>query len=432
MTLLSRRTFAAAVPALAAAGASKAATAPQPPGLGPLSGAALHADVVRYADFPTHRTATPGDVARSDWIYDELRLAHQTVRRMPFSITRHDLTSYGLVIDGHRFAPLDAYPLWQPINTPADGVTGPLTMAGSNRTGMRDAIAYLEVDGLIELSLLPQQLGEAARQGARAAVVMAVTPSGELFGHGLRAPPALPTLMVGAKHRERLLAAATAKAQAKVLIQSEAAANAQAYEVEGRLDRGLKRIVVSTPTSAWFASAGERGPGVALFLGLARWLAGRQGEVSYTFVASSGHELYGLGKRSYLEAHAPKPAYTLAWLHLGASIAVYEFERAPDGIRSTGRAQRGSRLLTNDDGLLSLLQHSFQGVGQFEPRKSTDARGELGLMFEAGYRAFGFEGGHAYFHAPNDLPFVTGSDILEPVGDALRRTLLALEAGAAT
>jgi hypothetical protein len=288
------------------------------------------------------------------------------------------------------------------------------------------------VDGLIELSLLPRQLAEAARQGARAAVVMAVTPSGELFGHGLRAPPALPTMMVGAKHRERLLAAANAKAQARVLIQSQATANAQAYEVEGRLDRGPKRIVVSTPTSAWFASAGERGPGVALFLGLARWLAGRQSAVSYTFVASSGHELYGVGKKSYLEAHAPKPAETLAWLHLGASIAVYEFERTPDGMRSTGRAQRGSRLLTNDDGLLGMLQSSFQGVGQFEPRKSTDARGELALMFDAGYRAFGFEGGHAYFHAPNDLPFVTGPDILEPVGNALRRTLLALEAGTAT
>ncbi|MCZ8282944.1 MAG: hypothetical protein O9286_11965 [Aquidulcibacter sp.] len=424
---LSRRAVLVGLPSLVSACATRqAAAAANMNPSDPLSGAALYADLEYYASHDSHRTGTPGDLARSDWIARELERAGHVVRRLPFGFERHDLTAHRLAVDGMKFAPLDAYPLWDPVPTGADGVSGPLRLAEAAGPG---SIACLEVDGIGGLARLSANLTRLSDRGTRAVVAVTVTPSGELFGHGLRTPLPLPVMLVGSKHMEFLRAAAVRGAQTQLLIESTRTPDAQAYKVEGRLERGPRRIVVSTPTSAWFASAGERGPGVALFLGLARWMAGRAGEspVSATFIASSGHELYGAGKKSYLEDAAPSPTETLAWIHLGASIAVYGFERGPTGLRANGRRQLGTQLLTNDDRLLSLLQSRFAGVENLTPRRATTARGELALMFEAGYRAFGFEGAHAYFHAPNDLPFVTGPELLESVGRALQQCILALE-----
>ena len=87
--------------------------------------------------------------------------------------------------------------------------------------------------------------------------------------------------------------------------------------------------MISTPYSAWFKAGGERGPGVALFLALARWAAKHPTEDSYLFVASSGHELGGAGIKSFMDKYAPPPDQVTCWLHLGASISAYDWEKTP-------------------------------------------------------------------------------------------------------
>jgi hypothetical protein len=53
--------------------------------------------------------------------------------------------------------------------------------------------------------------------------------------------------------------------------------------------------------------------------------------------------------------------------------------------------------------------------------------GELAQLAARGYKAFGVVGAHPYHHAPGDTDRSTGPEILEPVGQALLRTLAALE-----
>jgi hypothetical protein len=43
------------------------------------------------------------------------------------------------------------------------------------------------------------------------------------------------------------------------------------------------------------------------------------------------------------------------------------------------------------------------------------------------YPCFGIAGGHTLFHSPGDLPETTSAAMLEPVGQALLRTLVDLE-----
>ena len=105
-----------------------------------------------------------------------------------------------------------------------------------------------------------------------------------------------------------------------------------------RLDRGRRTIMVTTPSSGWFHCAGERGPGIALWLALARWAAQRKSAVSYQFVASSGHELDGVGLREFMRREPPRQADLLCWLHLGAGIATYDYKKTENGLERLGAA----------------------------------------------------------------------------------------------
>jgi hypothetical protein len=277
-----------------------------------------------------------------------------------------------------------------------------------------------------------QSLKTAAAAGAVGAVGIYETQSGELFGHNLYQPMPLPTVVAGAKDFAALKQAAERGAKASLHIAGRADPQARAFEVVGKLDRGKKLIVISTPYSAWFRAAGERGPGVALWLALARWAARRKSDVSYLFVASSGHELQGAGITSFVEHHAPKPEQVHCWCHLGASIAAYDYERTPGGLKKLNRASNACRLMTNRNDLLPVLTDAFQNVERLKPQFNERPAGELILMAQKGYRAFGFAGSHPYFHAPSDLPEIaTGPEILEPVGQALVKALTTIEMEAA-
>ena len=86
-------------------------------------------------------------------------------------------------------------------------------------------------------------------------------------------------------------------------------------------------MVVTTPISGWFVCGGERGPGVALLLGLARQLAdatavstGTEGCFTYHFAGTSAHEFnvaegnlgLVLTKRA-LERFGLEPANVRVW-----------------------------------------------------------------------------------------------------------------------
>jgi hypothetical protein len=271
---------------------------------------------------------------------------------------------------------------------------------------------------------------DAAKAGALAVIGIVDNPSGEIVGcntmvNGGASWP-IPVLVTSSRNEQALLAAVKYRGEVVLKIEGTENLQAEAKNVVGRLNRGKELIIVSTPQSGWFRCAGERGVGVALFLGLARWAGQRQTNTSYLFVSTSGHELGAQGVRSFLNEMAPPVENVRCWLHLGASMAAWRWEKNGYGWRQLSEPNNDQRYLRCTSDLLPILEDAFSDVQGLNP---LDGRtlGELSAIMEKGYRAFGFFGAHHFFHTPEDGPEVTAPELLEPLSISLTKALAAIE-----
>ena len=230
-------------------------------------------------------------------------------------------------------------------------------------------------------------------------------------------PWPIPFLLAGRKADQALKPGGSAS----VLIDGEDDPAAQAFEVIGNLDGGGRRIVVSTPYSGWFHCAGERGPGVALWLALARWAATRK--ANWTFVASSAHELNGVGIHRFVDKIAPPPGDVACWLHLGAGIATYAYEPKAGGIRKLPTVSPMRKLYTVPR-FEGVLRDAFSDLPDLKPIVTDKPEGEMIVMAQKGYPVMGFAGGSEFHHMPGDMPGrITGPELLEPIARALAKAL---------
>ena len=188
--------------------------------------------------------------------------------------------------------------------------------------------------------------------------------------------------------------------------------SAEAFDVVATIGNGKKHIVISTPSSGWFRCGGERGPGIALWLGLAGWASHRDSNARYTFIATSAHELGQQGMRHILGSESLRPKHVDAWLHLGSSIAAHGTER---------------RLMTNRKEWLPGLARQFGSFNGLKPEVTDKPGGELSQLAALGYGCFGILGGHTLSHSPGDNAQATSAELLGPVGEALLRTLAEIE-----
>jgi hypothetical protein len=403
-----------------------------------MKGEALYRDIITYCGFGDHRTATEADLRTADWLALRLTESGVPAALFPYRLNQFFLERHGLTVDGRA---VDSFPLWPPKATEGSPLKAPLALAPQNPAAARQAgglggkIALVEVP--VRGASVTPSTGHVeivqALVSAGVVGIVAVTPSpmGELVAlNSMRGPEPwpVPILLVGSKDARVLTGAAERAALAQMVIEGRHDPNAVSNEVGGRLDRGAEIVVVSTPYSGWFRCAGERGPGVALFLAVAGWAATRKSGPSYVFVASSAHELDGLGIRGFIKDHAPEPERVKSWLHLGAGIATYEYEALPDGVRRLDRPSSLRRLMTNDPALAPLLEKHFGSMPGLKPIVSDRPGGEMVLMARTGYKVWGFAGGSAFHHMPGDLPErITGPELLEPVGLAIIEVLKELE-----
>jgi hypothetical protein len=191
---------------------------------------------------------------------------------------------------------------------------------------------------------------------------------------------------------------------------------------------GAPTFVVSTPYTGWFTTAGERGPGLALFLGLARWVAARRSGANYLFVAIAAMELGTLGERAFLDAanHPPPPDAVAAWLHLGAGIVTWGVERdGPGWVRTA--PEYGVSIATPGP-LASAVACGLEHAGRFLAVPPVLAGGSLEAVFAAGYDAFGLQGTNDLYHTAADVLDRNEPDaaLLQPVAVGLVRALAAL------
>jgi hypothetical protein len=412
-----RRTILAGLGAAALPATTAQAAAPDP-----LAGAALYADVKAYSDLGEHRTGTAGDAATTVWLERALKAAGYAVERQAFDYPVFELARADLTLGGRG---LESFPYWTPVATPAGGITAPLSL-----TGGPGKIALVDLapgaGGGLE-SPPPAQIVAAVDSGAAAVVAITETALGEMaaLNRNPKAPPwRIPVLLAAGRDAPTLKAAAAAGRNATVRLEGRTAMGV-AHNVIGRRVRPGKPIVVSTPKSGWFHCAGERGSGIAIWLGLARWLAAST-DHNLVMVSASGHEFDGYGAHHFTQTLAPKPADTRLWVAIGANVAAYDYA-LEDGQIARQPGPQATRTLGCSGPLTLLAAKAFAGQVGYQKPLDLDthtAPGELAAFRRQGYRPLvGLVAGHPLHHTRRDLPEVTDGAVLEPVARGLQAIL---------
>ncbi|MBM3166345.1 MAG: hypothetical protein FJZ83_03185 [Chloroflexi bacterium] len=403
----------------------------------PLAGDRLYADVVKYVDFGEHRTAYPGDIKTSEWIAESLRQSGLNVELKTWTLKQFLLADCKLIVGGEKF---DCFPGWYPNTTPVTGKLVPYDY--EDTSNLKGNIAYAgSAYGILPYNRLDELVDAVSDAGAIGLVSVSrnhndsgllAAANAKRKGQGLdyyQAPLPITTVFVADDDDAKLAAAALAGATTSISINGEHRAEAKAHNVMATLKRGDRWIVVTTPSSGWFTCGGERGPGIALFLGLARWAAHQNTNHSYIFIANSGHELDNMGAHFTLDAYLPSYNITkenvTAWIHLGAGIACRSWQKA--GKEFIPLDQPNERaFLRGTEELLPVFEPAFQHIPGLKIGAGGYA-GELKEIANAGYNAFGFFGSNYFFHTLQDTEKETGPELLEPVARALTKALAELD-----
>lgn len=387
----------------------------------PLSGAALYADVQAYAALGPHRTGTAGDAATTAWLLRSLRAAGYAAEPQAFDYPVFALEAAELELAGRTIAGL---PLWTPCAGEATGRLGREIGFVTLPYGSGAGLGAATYRGPIQA---------AADAGAKAVVVVTDHPLGELAA--LNAEPnvaawSVPVLVVAGREGAALAQAASGGMAVRLRIAGRSQVQAAENVVARRPGPG-KRLVVSTPKSGWLTCAGERGSGLAIWLGLARWLA-TQPQHDVVLVAASGHEFDGYGGHLFAEHHAPPPADTKLWMHIGANVAVLDVGLDHGGAIVPLAQTPRQRLLACSETVLPAARAAFARQVGYENPVDIDvqpAPGEVAYYQKLGYRPIvGMVSASQLHHTPRDLPDVTAPAVLEPVARGLQAILAALPA----
>jgi hypothetical protein len=176
---------------------------------------------------------------------------------------------------------------------------------------------------------------------------------------------------------------------------------------------------------------GERGPGIAAWLALAKRAATEFRSHNIHLVCTSGHEYDNLGGHLYLERLAPKPKATAVWAHFGANLATRDWREL--GPLTPMTSVDPQRFLLASSHLLEACRSAFAGQPGLESPldASAGAAGELAGVFAAGYpSAFGVFGAHTFHHAAgDDLRTVSPSLVRLAAGAYLQVLRTALRTG---
>jgi hypothetical protein len=374
---------------------------------------------MRYAEMGHHRTGSPADLATLDWIQAELLEAGARVQRHDYPTENFFLEDTDLVIDG---IPYTSFPLWFPVATPSRKTAALCDGANPETWPGRVPVFVLEgLEGLRQMRALPARL-EAA--GAAGAILVTRTAPGSFYADNSGRTCTIPVLIVGSRDEDAIVRAAQAGASVDFGI-SGASQGTSSSVILGEFGAETgPAIYISTPVSAFTQAAGERGCGIALFLGLARSLT-RNTKKRFIFLAESGHEIDSPGLRAYMKSQAPPASSVSAWLHLGANIATFEFERVGSTLIRKEQHQSGIRLLTNRMELRERAAAALSG-SPFNPQVSGASFGTTGFYMSFDYPVIGFEGGAAHHHTPDDGPNVTSPALLEETAGWLKKLVSTL------
>lgn len=382
-------------------------------------GAALYADVVHYVKLGIHRTGTEGDNKTSEWIKGILDKNGFKTEYVTFPVKQFFPEKTQLTVGGKA---LEVFPVW-PVANPNVQLTGALVDAQNGTEVVKDKIVWIsQVSKERSFSFLDQDNAKVIKKfidlGAKAIVLIADNAAGEIAA--INTSPgdswAVPVVQLAPKDLPHLKDGATASLNIRGELREVTARN-----IQGTIGSGEKTVIISTPISGWFTCGGERGPGIATFNALAKWVAEKKLPYKFIFTGNSGHELaQHQGTHIFLHQKAPKPEDVRLWFHLGASFATHNYVKTAGGVAKRPEAD-GNRIVYYSGDFSKPLDEAFKNV---KINKAPDkAYGELVVAQQKGYSRFiGLVGtaSFALFHTPLDDASTTSPKLLEEMANAVK------------
>lgn len=395
------------------------------------AGDRVAADLDRYLGFGSMASGGPGDRACGEWIEAELQAAGYRTLRQPFEAPYFEATRAELAMPGTRTPVL---PQAIVVPTGAAGTSGrliridPRVPVGRDLTG---CIALIDLPHARWSSLLARPiattLAALRTRGAAAAVLIPNGPTGKAIAFNARADAPIfdrPLAVLAPEAAGPWLAAAEQGVVATLTVDGTGGRR-PAFNVIGRIERGAASwLVLSTPRSGWYGCAGERGPGVAAWLALARWAAHALTGVNVITLCNSGHEYEYLGAEHALSL-VPPPTQTRLWFHLGAAVAARDWHELGGGRLLALPTADPQRYLMASAPLVAAARMAFAGLPGLEAAypANGNAAGELANIVAAGYSAAGIVGAHRYHHTVEDDRRCVDPAWVRPVIAAAQRFL---------
>jgi hypothetical protein len=394
--------------------------------------ARLRGDLQAHADFGLKFSGSAGDHATADWTAERLRQLGYRVELpefdAPFFVPRRTELRFGSKA-------VDLVPQAPVLATPGNGVSARFAIIEEDGEigDVSGRIAVIVAPFARHAALFPTRgigmtVRAAAAAGASAIVLVTSGPSGEVIA--LNCPDEgpfvpVPFAILAPKRAEPVLVAARSGVAATLFITGDATRR-PCKNVLGRLERGPDWIAMSTPRSGWYDCVAERGTGQAAFLEIAAWLADTYPQHSVFVMNTGAHEYFFAGSHHALEA-APPPERTLAWAHIGATLAARDAEEVDGEWRMLDTADPDRRTMATAAARDAVIA-GFAGLsGLDEPGEVRPQAGELSAFTDMGFqKAFACIGLHRWFHTIGDTLERVDPVLLLPVVKAHEATLARL------
>ena len=383
------------------------------------NGDKLFATVKKFVGLGIHRTGTLTDFNTSAWLSHELSSYGYKVNYLEFPLKQFFLES-ALVTAGQNSIPV--FPLWYVNDQKSLNVTGILAdrrFAQSN-SDLKDKIALISLKGSGQLDAIgTKTLNDLIAANVKGIIVITENISGEIVASNAKndRPWPVPIVLVAPKDSAKLLSQInnTVGISIKGTFKQVKARN-----VYGTIGSGKQYVVVSTPISGWFTCGGERGPGIATWLALAKWAASAKLPYTFIFTANSGHELAGLGANAFLDQLAPPADKTKLWVHLGAGIATLQWQQTPNGLKKLDVVDP-KRTIIYTSTVKTAFGEAFKNIQANKREVQGEPVGELVYVAKKGYQNYaGAAYSHPYFHVQTDDANTTSPVILQEIALAFK------------
>ena len=391
--------------------------------------ARLERDLATHAGFGLKFSGSPGDHATADWTTERLRAAGYAVDvgefDAPFFVARRtELRLGGAIVEVVPQAPV--------LVTAPSGITARLAIVGEDGvvSDVRDRIAVIVAPEARHAALFPTRgIGatvRAAAEGGAAGIVLVTTgPTRDAVA--LNCPPEapfvpVPLAILAPRLADPVVAAAREGLEATLVVDG-AATTRPCKNVVARIERGPRWIAMSTPRSGWYHCVGERGTGQAAFLEIADWLAREYRGHSIFLMNTGGHEYFFAGSHHAIE-EAPPPESTVAWAHIGATLAARDAELVDGEWRMLDTVDPERSSMATDKARAAVVA-GFAGLsGLDSPGVVRPQAGELSTFTDKGFdTAFACIGQHRWFHTTGDTIERVDAGLLLPVVRAHQATL---------